>query len=105
MITLSEETTDLITVLFSDTNQQEIKDTLVDCCDYLTSSGLKEDMDRICFAILKLSVTRKKGRINRFHKAIDLARLDYRDLLVDAGFGNDVKIHEKWADRILNLET
>ena len=55
MITLSEETTDLITILFSDTNQQEIKDTLVDCCDYLTSSGLKEDMDRICFAILKHS--------------------------------------------------
>jgi hypothetical protein len=49
-------------------------------------------MERIRFAALKLS----EGDMGRLRAAIDLAKLDWRDLLMNAGFGWSVHVHEKW---------
>jgi len=49
-------------------------------------------MDRIRFAALKLS----KGDLERLQEAVRLAKIDWRDLLVAAGFANDINIHQSW---------
>jgi hypothetical protein len=54
------------------------------------------DHDRILLAMLKDS----HGSIDRLHRASHQAALDWRDLLVGVGFGDDVKAHVRWADRV-----
>ena len=49
------------------------------------------------FAALKVS----NGKMGRLNEAVDLAKLDWRDLLVWAEFANDVQVHQKWADELL----
>lgn len=49
-------------------------------------------MERFRFAALKVS----GGDLATLRKAVDLAKVDWRDLLMWAGFGNDVKAHERW---------
>jgi hypothetical protein len=49
-------------------------------------------MDRFRFAVLKLSA----GDWAKLLKAIELAKLDKRDLLVAAGFANDPQAHTAW---------
>lgn len=53
-----------------------------------TSAGL----DRIRFAAVKLSA----GSLSSLREAIQLAQTDWRDLLVAAGFADDVHAHQKW---------
>jgi len=55
-------------------------------------------MERIRFAALKLS----NGNVLKLLKAIDMARRDWRDLLMAADFGNDLNAHEKWAKDVLD---
>ena len=55
-------------------------------------------MERIRFAAIKLS----QGNINKLLRAIDEARMDWRDLFMAADFGYDVNAHEKWAKEILD---
>ena len=57
-----------------------------------------EQMERIRFAALKLGVERQGG----LDAAIDLANTDWRDLLMAAGFGEDLNAHEKWYQSIAN---
>ena len=50
-------------------------------------------MERIWLATLKLS----DGSITAFENAVLLAQIDWRDVLLGAGFGNDLDAHIKWA--------
>jgi hypothetical protein len=54
-------------------------------------------MERIRFAALKLS----KGNPHKLLRAIEEARMDWRDLLMAAGFGTDENAHETWAKEVL----
>jgi hypothetical protein len=63
-------------------------------CDTLDSYG----MERVRFAAIRLS----KGNVHKLLQAIDEARMDWRDLLMATGFGDDVQAHEAWAKDILN---
>jgi hypothetical protein len=51
-----------------------------------------EHMERLWFAILKL-IGSKSERVDG---AFALAKCDWRDLLVAAGFANDTDAHNKW---------
>lgn len=53
------------------------------------------ELERFRFAVLKLS----EGRLDLLRKAIDLAKADWRDLLVAAEFANDVLAHERWMPK------
>ena len=53
-------------------------------------------LERIRFAALKLS----GGDLPRLRQAIQLAKTDWRDLLVAAEFGNDVRAHETWFPKM-----
>lgn len=52
-----------------------------------------EAMERIWLATLKLS----DESITAFENAVLLAQIDWRDVLLGAGFGNDLDAYIKWA--------
>ena len=67
--------------------------------------GYKEECpERFIFSILKISIRSGSFQEEDLLVAMDLAMLDYRDLLGGAGFASDVQIHNKWAEKILNAE-
>ena len=49
-------------------------------------------LERFRFAALKLS----GGSMAKLREAIELAKIDWRDLLMCADFGEDVHAHEQW---------
>ena len=49
-------------------------------------------LERLRFAALKLS----QGELNKLLDAVILAQTDWRDLLVAAGFADDVQAHLSW---------
>ncbi len=51
-----------------------------------------ENLDRVRFAVLKLSA----GTIEKLDRAIELAQTDFRDLLVAADFATSVDAHLEW---------
>ena len=53
--------------------------------------------ERMCFAVIKLAM---QGR-RKLQVAVELFRVDYRDLLMVAEFGYDVMAHEKWCEEML----
>ena len=65
-----------------------------DCADNLPSwrDGTLDGLERIRFAVLKLS----EGNLQKLLEAIYLAKVDWRDALVSAGFGDDTRAHEAW---------
>jgi hypothetical protein len=56
-----------------------------------------DKMERIRFAVLKLS----NGNPLKLLEAIELAKKDWRDVLMWSDFGNDLDAHNKWAEQIL----
>jgi len=85
-----------MTALFSADDRETIAEMLIEECNaehlYTTS---EDAIERIQLAVLKVS----KGETEKFLAAAELAQLDWRDILMAAGFGNDVKAHLKWAER------
>ena len=80
-----------ITILFGPNDIELVSSLLtVECGPNLTEHP--ELVERIRFAVLKLS----HGDLNALGRAIDLAKRDWRDVLVAAGFGDDIKAHESW---------
>ena len=76
-------------------------DELQEYCEYLAKFSdderKAESFERICFAILKLGKTSKE----KFIQALELGKIDFRDVLVNAGFGNSLTVHNDWADSVL----
>jgi hypothetical protein len=102
MIELSEQTEALIQRLFSSEHHDEVRRALEEeCADNLPLMGKtprdKYRMERWRFAALKLG----RGDIVKFRDAMRICTRDWRDLLVWAGFGNDLQAHTKWASAIL----
>ena len=71
-------------------------------CEYLSEffseESQPETYERFCLAILKTAKTSKE----KLNKAIELGKSDYRDLLVSAGFGNSLTVHNEWASKVLH---
>jgi hypothetical protein len=49
-------------------------------------------LERVRFAALKVS----DGNLIRLREAVDQAKVDWQDLLVEASFGSDDRAHENW---------
>lgn len=54
-------------------------------------------LERYRFAAIKVSA----GRLGGLERAIALAKTDWRDLLMEADFGHDVRAHERWCEGVL----
>ena len=97
---LSPRTKQLVEIFFSQKDVPEASQWLEEeCGNNLPSCGQQDEygMERIRFAAIKLS----KGNLLKLLKAIDEARMDWRDLLMAADFGFDVNAHENWVKDIL----
>jgi hypothetical protein len=80
-----------ITILFGPNDIERVSSLLTDeCGPNLTE--YPELLERIRIAILKLS----HGDLDALGRAIDLAKRDWRDVLVAAGFADDVNTHGSW---------
>jgi hypothetical protein len=94
MTRLSPRTHQLIEKLFSAVAQVNVTCLLLKECGQNLPSQKDTDeygLERIHFAALKIS----NGDTLKLRKAIELARHDWRDLLMWAGFGNSLSAHEK----------
>jgi len=80
-----------IAILFRPNDIQLVSSLLTDECGP-SLTKYPELLERIRFAVLKLS----HGDLNALQQAIDLAKSDWRDALVAAGFADDIKAHESW---------
>jgi hypothetical protein len=80
-----------ITILFRP-NDIELASSLLTDEIGLNLTKFPELVERIRFAVLKLS----HGDLNALQQAIDLAKRDWRDALVAAGFADDIKAHQSW---------
>jgi hypothetical protein len=95
MATISSETQRRLDILFRQGDRAEAERLLAEQCgnnlpflEKLDEQGL----ERFCFAALKLS----GGDLSRLRSAIELAKTDWRDLLMAAGFGEDTRAHTLW---------
>lgn len=97
-VLLSHETKRRLNLLFHGKVAVVAADLLLNQCGsnltFCENHGPVE-LERVRFAALKLS----DGRLDRLLEAIELAQADWRDLLMAAGFGEDVKAHERWLAR------
>jgi hypothetical protein len=92
---LSPETQRRLDILFRQEERAEVARLLAEQCgnnlpflENLDEQGL----ERFQFAALKLS----GGDLSRLRNVIDLAKSDWRDLLMAAGFGEDTRAHVYW---------
>jgi hypothetical protein len=58
------------------------------------------ELERCRFAALKIS----QGILAKFPKAVDMAKRDWRDEIMWAGFAESLTAHVEWAQEILGQE-
>jgi hypothetical protein len=98
MSRLSPGTQKRLDVLFLPADRERAARLLMEQCgrNLPFLKGADEyDLERVRFAALKLS----RGDIGELRRAIRLAKVDWRDLLLAAGFANDVEAHTRWYPR------
>jgi hypothetical protein len=102
MIELSAATRRHIATLFPLADAEEAADLLArECAENLPLIGphaTPGSLERFRFAALRVSA----GSLAGLREAIALAKTDWRDLLVAAGFAHDVRAHEAWHPQLLD---
>lgn len=79
--------------IFPEEEWREAEDLVFSGCGAARTLGCSDgDLERVRIAALKLSA----GNVVDLLNATRLARTDYRDLLMAAGFGFDVRAHLTW---------
>ena len=99
MTPLTPATRRRLNLLFAPSDRVEAAKLLVSECG--NNLPMMEDasasaLDRFRLAALKLS----GGTLRGLRSAIALAKTDWRDLLIAAGFGHDVNAHRKWQAKV-----
>jgi len=100
MTILSLRTQLLVKKLFPTIQQADVSNWLSNKCgeNLPFQKGRNEyELERIRFATLKIS----NGDPLKLLEAIELAKQDWRDVLMWAEFGNSLDAHEAWAISIL----
>jgi hypothetical protein len=95
MVDLSEQTRQHVAALFAPGERAEAERILaIECAENLPLIGDPSPLglERLRFAALRLS----NGRLELLREAVDLAKVDWRDLLMASGFGQDLEAHRRW---------
>lgn len=95
MVTLTDDTWQRIRALFPPEQHEDVAALLAnECGDNLPFCERWDEyqLERIRFAVLKLS----GGNISEMRRAINVAKIDWRDVLVAADFANSVTAHKEW---------
>ncbi|WP_158268884.1 hypothetical protein [Pseudomonas mangrovi] len=98
MSDLSQDTTSLVHALYQSREAVEICHVLENECgtEALSCEGWTPvQMERVRYAVLRLATENSMS----LDSAIDLAKKDWRDLLIAAGFGNELNAHKEWERR------
>ena len=89
------ETEKRIALLFPFEERAFVREVLSDHCGrnlpFIEHSD-EVKLERVQFAALKLS----EGKLDKLDRAVALAKRDWRDLLVAAGFAEDINAHLSW---------
>ena len=104
MLSLTNETKKIIEILFPGTYASEVTQLLIEECGNnipFCENHTPEEMERIRYSVLRTS----NGNFDFLKNGIELAKRDWRDLLLNAGFGYNIKEHKKWAKRLLAEKT
>ena len=94
-VPLSKPTLDRLRALFPEDEWAAAEKLLTESCADnlpLIHNPTPYGLERIRFAVLKNS----EGKSHKLQEAAQLARIDWRDALVVAGFGHDVDVHKTW---------
>ncbi len=92
---LTGRTEQHLSALFSPSDREEARSLLINECGRnlpMLEQCTPGELERFRFAALKIS----EGRLDDLKGAIALAKSDWRDLLVSAGFAKDIDAHESW---------
>jgi hypothetical protein len=92
---LTDATVDRIHRMFSGPDREIVSTLLTERCGDTLALSTPADptsLERIRIAALKLS----GGSVDLLQRAIDLANIDWRDVLVTAGFASDLAAHTSW---------
>jgi len=95
---LSQLTEERVASLFAPADQEKVRTILRDECGHslpLYKSSTDQEVERIRFAVLKLS----RGRIDKLQKVVTAAKIDWRDVLLWAGFADNPIAHKAWVPR------
>lgn len=95
MVPLSPRTRHHLETLFPSASRSEAARLLEsECADELPfcEDADADSLERIRFAVLKLS----QGDLATLKEWVNHAKMDWRDVLVAAGWGNDTKAHLRW---------
>ena len=102
-VELTPRTRDVVAHLFEPDRTSHVEQLLVDECGDnlpLYKPATAEGLERVRFAVLKIS----NGDQDKLFEAVLLARRDWRDVLVWAGFANDLEAHSVWAKGLIDNE-
>ena len=93
---LSQEAEKRIALLFEPKYQDTVRTILVhDCGNNLWTKANETEIDRLRFAVLKVS----RGRMDRLTAVVEAAKTDWRDVLLWAGFANNPQAHRSWLPK------
>jgi hypothetical protein len=99
MTPLTARTQAIVRLIFPQ-SFSEVENVLAEQCGRnlpLCDNSTPESLERLRFAALKVS----NGETDRLNEAVELAKRDWRDVLMWAEFANDLDAHKKWADQLL----
>lgn len=99
---LSENAANVILKMFPLAHQEEARQLLLaECGRNLPCMDASAEydvlIDRIRLGVLKLS----QGDFDALLRGITIAKIDWRDTLVAAGFGHSLSEHVRWAEQYL----
>ena len=92
---LSPDTRERLNAAFAPADRAEAERMLVHECGAnlpFCEDSDPRSLDRLRYAAMKLS----GGRLDGLRDAVELAKIDWRDLLMAAGFGSDISAHQRW---------
>ena len=96
MTDLTGSTWEKVRALFSPEEHERVAKLLEEECGSnlpFFDGAEQRQLDRIRFAVLKLS----GGSVEKLESEIELAKIDWRDTLVAAGFAESVDAHLEWS--------
>jgi hypothetical protein len=99
-VPLSAATEERLNVLFPGPERGRAKEMLLRLPGLPKVSKNPDELDRIRFALLRLS----NGSINELEEWIYELGSDYRTVLLESGFCHDVHAHESWFPKGPGLE-
>jgi hypothetical protein len=95
MLPLGPEIEKRIEQLFAPEDREEVRGLLVNECGENIPMWKSAGLERLRFAALKLS----EGKVDRVRSWVNEAKIDFRDVLMAAGFG-DAESYKTWMPSI-----